>query len=189
MIRARPHPTGLLVDGLWSVRDGPVNLYVLEAPEGLVCVDAGWRPGHVLDAFQVLGLSPTMVKGVLLTHRHWDHARGMRAFPKAQVLTASSLSPLSVAGLDVDVLPCPGHTADSAAFLVSGRHLFTGDTVWLCDGLARIGPWWPNRDTKLLQASLRQLASRPGAAWLHTAHSGSTAEVARAFAAWTGGRS
>jgi len=180
------HPTGPLADGLWVVRDAFVNLYVVEAPDGLVCVDAGWRTGRVLRAFEALGLAPAAVRGVLLTHRHWDHARGLPAFSGAQTVTASSPHSLSVAGLRVDVLPCPGHTPDGAAFLVAGGRLFTGDSIWLRQGVAHTSPRCLNRSTSRLEASLRKLAAAVDVTALHTAHTGSTTEVARAFAPWKG---
>ena len=187
MIHATPHLTGPVANGLWAVQDGPVNLYVLAAPEGLVCVDAGWRAARIVEGFARLRLVPGNVRAVLLTHRHWDHARGLRAFPGADVFTSASPRSLRVAGVHVDIVPCPGHTSDSTAFVVRGHHLFTGDTVWLRGGLACPGPRWLNRDGRALAASLRQLAAIDGLEAIHTAHTGSTTDVGRAFAAWKGG--
>ena len=75
--------TGPVAERLAVVRDGMVNFYVVEAPDGLVCVDAGWRASAVARGFAKLGLAESDVVAVFLTHMHWDHARGCRAFPRA----------------------------------------------------------------------------------------------------------
>jgi glyoxylase-like metal-dependent hydrolase (beta-lactamase superfamily II) len=86
-----------------------------------------------------------------LTHGHPDHAEGARRFHEltgAPVLARDPAhcvgadDPLEedgesagVAGLLVDVLHTPGHTADSVCFVVTGGHedesrvVLTGDTV------------------------------------------------------------
>ncbi|MEU6717602.1 MBL fold metallo-hydrolase [Nonomuraea sp. NPDC046802] len=70
--------------GLWSVPVPiPINplryvlVYVLELPDGVVIVDAGWNTDEAYDALTaglaVAGYAITDVKGVLVTHIHPDH--------------------------------------------------------------------------------------------------------------------
>lgn len=187
-----PLPTGKLRDNLWVVRDGFVNLYVMQGPGGLVCVDAGWRPARVRSAFADLGLNPTDVVAVLLTHTHWDHAWGVDAFPAATRLAAGSsrCNPvadgeiLTLAGLRVRVIACPGHTTDSMAYVVEDVGLFTGDTLWLRGGQAYPYPSWFNRNNGVLRNSLRQLACLDGLGSLFTGHTGFAQDAAQALHPW-----
>ncbi|MBT2231307.1 MBL fold metallo-hydrolase [Nonomuraea sp. NEAU-A123] len=70
--------------GLWSVPVPiPVNplryvlVYVLELPDGVAIVDAGWNTDEAYEALvaglRVAGYAITDVKGVLVTHIHPDH--------------------------------------------------------------------------------------------------------------------
>jgi glyoxylase-like metal-dependent hydrolase (beta-lactamase superfamily II) len=80
----------------------------------------------------------------LLTHAHPDHAGGARRFAELAGVDVRALDPahrlgtdglsdgevLDVAGLQVQVVATPGHTADSLSFLVTADGaLLTGDTV------------------------------------------------------------
>ena len=125
------------------------NTYVLQGRDGLVVVDPG--PLDVQHLRRVAGHGEVQL--TLLTHGHPDHAEGARRFHE---LTGSPVlardpahcigtdDPLGedgeragVAGLLVDVLHTPGHTADSVCFVVTGgdvggpgsRVVLTGDTV------------------------------------------------------------
>ena len=33
--------TGAIGDGVWAIRDGVVNLFIVKGPAGLLCLDAG----------------------------------------------------------------------------------------------------------------------------------------------------
>jgi glyoxylase-like metal-dependent hydrolase (beta-lactamase superfamily II) len=197
--------SGVLSDELLAIRDGPVDLFVVRAATGLVCVDAGWRPAVVARGFAALGLAPQEVRAVFITHLHWDHARGLGLFPQAQVFVgapevSSVFGPrpdparpwlrlgdgqtVTVAGIPVQAIATPGHTAGSTAYLIAGRLLFSGDTLRLRHGKAL--PFYTcfNRDTAALRRSLRKLAGLAGIEHLLSAHSGATREVAAAFAGW-----
>jgi glyoxylase-like metal-dependent hydrolase (beta-lactamase superfamily II) len=120
------------------------NTYVLQGRDGVVVVDPGPLDEGHLRAVAGHG----EVQLTLLTHGHPDHAEGARRFhqltgspvlardPALCIGTDDALSEdgetAGVAGLLVDVLHTPGHTADSVSFVVESagtRAVLTGDTV------------------------------------------------------------
>ncbi|MEO8612730.1 MAG: N-acyl homoserine lactonase family protein [Chloroflexota bacterium] len=92
----------------------PINVWVIEHPEGLIVVDSGetWRtsqPGYfprwhpffqlcnqmnvkpedeIGPQMKKMGLSPDDVRWVVMTHLHTDHAGGLAHFPKAEILVS-----------------------------------------------------------------------------------------------------
>ncbi|GGC75781.1 MBL fold metallo-hydrolase [Hoyosella rhizosphaerae] len=121
------------------------NTWILSAPhqKGCVIVDPG--PGD--DAHIALLTQGKRIDLVLVTHRHQDHTDGIDAlFAKSGAPVRAFLpeycrgdgEPLRneeiihACGLDITVLAAPGHTADSAMFLVPGESaaaVLTGDTI------------------------------------------------------------
>jgi hydroxyacylglutathione hydrolase len=195
--------TGPLSDRLLVIRDGFVNLFILRADSGLVCVDAGRSPDRTARGFKALGLDPRKVTGVFLTHLHWDHAGGALLFPQAKVYVgeheglsifgARGLPPLvrvrdgetvRAGGLLVRVVHTPGHTSGSVSYLVDERYLFVGDTLRLRQGEALPMLWWFNRDGQALARSIQRLAGSQGAECLLTGHAGISRDLARAFRRW-----
>jgi glyoxylase-like metal-dependent hydrolase (beta-lactamase superfamily II) len=99
-----------LIDQAWS--DWlPTYAYAIEHPEGVILVDTGASAGlmrlprwHPYFRFAVrfdvepeqeaapqlgaLGIGPSDVKRVVLTHVHVDHDGGLSGFPKSEVLAA-----------------------------------------------------------------------------------------------------
>ncbi|SFP65954.1 Glyoxylase, beta-lactamase superfamily II [Amycolatopsis arida] len=107
-----------------------------------VVVDPGHDDPPHLDRLVAAG----PVALVLLTHRHPDHAEGarsfaarvgapVRAFDPALCLEGPPLADgevVTAAGLDIEALHTPGHTADSVSLRVpygDATHVLTGDTV------------------------------------------------------------
>lgn len=187
--------TGTVEGPIMAIRDGLVNLYVVRGPEGLVCVDAGWRPHSIMHGFEKLGLDIEDVAAVFLTHHHWDHARGAGIYPKARIYAAGKTAEAAVkliadgdrvtaAGLPVRVIGTPGHTADSVCYLVDERFLFTGDALRLRRGKAAPFPSKFNQDQDAARGSARKLARIPGIELLLTAHTGASLDVAGAFQDW-----
>lgn len=75
----------------------------------------------------------------------------------------------ALGGLEVRVVPVPGHTRDSIAYLV-GDALFTGDSLFMPDaGTARCD--FPGGDARLLYRSIRALYDRlPGSTRVFVCH-------------------
>ena len=191
--------TGALDDGLLAVRDGFVNLYIVCSADGLVCIDAGWRPAAVARAFGALGLALADVRAVFLTHLHWDHARALGLYPEAQLYVGALEVPrrpgrpwvclddgesVTAGGVAVQAVGTPGHTPGSMSYVVAGRLLFTGDALRLRHGAAVPFPACFNRDGAAVRRSLRKLAGLAGIEHLLSAHTGATRAVATAFARW-----
>jgi glyoxylase-like metal-dependent hydrolase (beta-lactamase superfamily II) len=118
------------------------NTYVLLGA-GNVVVD----PGPLLDPHleAVTALGP--VAATLLTHGHLDHSKAAGRFHEMTGAPVQAMDPelciggdpldvdgamLEIAGLSIEVLHTPGHTADSVSFLVrEGEQtgILTGDTI------------------------------------------------------------
>lgn len=194
--------TGLVDDGLWAISDGFVNYYVVEAPTGLICVDAGWRAGRLLREFKSVGLDTRNVAAVFFTHLHWDHALTAGMFPGAELFIGAGEIPsafikrrfsnlslttvaegqsVRVAGATVQGIHTPGHTCGSMSYLVEGRWLFTGDTIRLSHGRALPFLACFNRDGKALERSIRVLAQIGAAECVLTSHSGLCRDLKGAF--------
>jgi glyoxylase-like metal-dependent hydrolase (beta-lactamase superfamily II) len=184
-----------------AVRDGPVNLYVVRAPDGPICIDAGWRRQQAARGFRELGLRTPDVRAVFLTHTHRDHAGCLSLFPEADVYVSTHEAHsrtvagqrvhavadgqvVTAAGCRVKALEVPGHTAGSLAFIVEGSMLFTGDTLSLKGGLVRPFPFCFNRNNRVLARSIRRLAAIDGLACLLTAHNGVSHDPVHAFSRW-----
>ncbi|GAA2454279.1 MBL fold metallo-hydrolase [Agromyces soli] len=131
-----PNPGPMTLDG--------TNSYVLRAPgsASAVIVDPG--PDDAAHLARLAAAGP--VELVLITHHHADHVAGalgfaelvgapMRAFDPAYCVGAAPLvdgETMRAAGLALEVLHTPGHTADSACVVVHGEAgpaVLTGDTI------------------------------------------------------------
>jgi glyoxylase-like metal-dependent hydrolase (beta-lactamase superfamily II) len=129
-----PNPSPLTLDG--------TNTYVL----GRWVVDPG--PDDELHLGAVRRAAGERIEGVVLTHRHADHAEGAHRLGATVILPSDgqSVGPF-------DVVATPGHSPDSVC-LVAGGACFTGDTV-LGSGSVFIAPGEGSLSAYL--ASLRRL--------------------------------
>lgn len=151
LVRAQnPGPMTLEGTNTWVLRaDGAATAVV---------VDPGPLDEEHLRA--VAGTGP--VGAVLITHGHPDHTQGLARF--VELTGAAVLAPgrYQLAGLDIDSLAAPGHTADSVCFVVDGggeRAVLTGDTI-LGRGTTVVA--WPDGDLADYLASLEILARYDG---------------------------
>ncbi|MEV6248283.1 MBL fold metallo-hydrolase [Streptomyces sp. NPDC051742] len=134
-----PNPSAMTLDG--------TNTWLLSEPgsELAVVVDPG--PLDESHLGRVIGTAEKLGKRValtLLTHGHPDHAEGAGRFAELTGTAVRALDPalrlgdeglgagdvVSVGGLELRVVPTPGHTSDSLSFhLPADRAVLSGDTV------------------------------------------------------------
>lgn len=136
-----------LVLGLYQT-----NCYIVhnEGAKECIIIDPGYEANTILNRTALLGLE---VKAILLTHGHFDHVGAVRqiaadtdcrVFVAEKELTLPSamtdgplyytdLYPaegkITAAGMDITVLPTPGHTPGSVCLMI-GDSIFSGDTLF-----------------------------------------------------------
>ena len=121
------------------------NAYLIVCPVTMesVIVDAPLDPGRMLEEAR-----GTQVKMVLITHRHRDHWEGLQevkdatgapvgahtqdAFdiPIPPDIMIPDRAVYRVGTIEIRAIHTPGHTPGSVCFLASGKHLFSGDTLF-----------------------------------------------------------
>ncbi|MFF8635343.1 MBL fold metallo-hydrolase [Streptomyces pilosus] len=134
-----PNPSAMTLDG--------TNTWILSEPDSdlAVVVDPGpLDDGHLRHVVGTAERAGKRIALTLLTHGHPDHAEGAGRFAELTGTKVRALDPalrlgdeglaagnvVSVGGLELRVVPTPGHTADSLSFhLPADRAVLTGDTV------------------------------------------------------------
>ncbi|MFC8372100.1 MBL fold metallo-hydrolase [Streptomyces sp. NPDC057239] len=134
-----PNPSAMTLDG--------TNTWILSEPDSdlAVVVDPGpLDDGHLRHVVGTAEQAGKRVALTLLTHGHPDHAEGAARFAGLTGTKVRALDPalrlgdeglaagdvITVGGLELRVVPTPGHTADSLCFhLPADRAVLTGDTI------------------------------------------------------------
>ncbi|WP_327695696.1 MBL fold metallo-hydrolase [Streptomyces sp. NBC_00459] len=134
-----PNASAMTLDGTntWIVSEPDSELAVVVDPGPLDDV-------HLRHVVDTVGKAGKRVALTLLTHGHPDHAEGAGRFAELTGTHVRALDPalrlgdeglghgdvVTVGGLELRVVPTPGHTADSLCFhLPADRAVLTGDTV------------------------------------------------------------
>jgi glyoxylase-like metal-dependent hydrolase (beta-lactamase superfamily II) len=134
-----PNPSAMTLNG--------TNTWIVAEPdsERAVVVDPGpLDEGHLRGVVEAVERAGKRVALTLLTHGHPDHAEGAARFAELTRTRVRALDPalrlgdegleagdvVTTGGLELRVVPTPGHTADSLSFhLPADRAVLTGDTV------------------------------------------------------------
>ncbi|MGW5608097.1 MBL fold metallo-hydrolase [Streptomyces sp. NPDC003753] len=134
-----PNASAMTLDG--------TNTWIVAEPdsEQAVVIDPGpLDEGHLRNVIDTAEKSGKRVALTLLTHGHPDHAEGAARFAELTGTKVRALDPtlrlgdeglghgdvITVGGLELRVVPTPGHTSDSLCFhLPADRAVLTGDTV------------------------------------------------------------
>ncbi|MFB6787169.1 MBL fold metallo-hydrolase [Streptomyces olivaceus] len=134
-----PNASAMTLDG--------TNTWILAEPGSdlAVVVDPGpLDDTHLRRVVETAERAGKRVALTLLTHGHPDHAEGAARFAELTRTNVRALDPalrlgdeglaagdvIGVGGLELRVVPTPGHTADSLSFhLPADRAVLTGDTV------------------------------------------------------------
>ena len=143
--RVLPHAQVVLQDNPGPMTLDGTNTWLLRAgqAEHTVVVDPGQTDDVHLDG--LLAAAPSVAL-ILVTHGHRDHVEAaaalhertgapVRANDAAHCLSGAPLTdgerlPTEAAGVRVQVLATPGHTADSVCFVLDdGAAVLTGDTI------------------------------------------------------------
>ena len=157
------------------------NCYIVhnEGDHRCIVIDPGYEPNTILNRTALLGLS---IEAILLTHGHFDHVGAVRqlaadtdcqvflhekelALPGAMTdgpLYYTDLYPaegkLQLAGLDIKIIPTPGHTPGGVCIL-AGDALFSGDTLF-AGSMGRCD--FPGSNIFDMRKSLKKLCALPG---------------------------
>ncbi|MFJ9720810.1 MBL fold metallo-hydrolase [Streptomyces sp. NPDC101213] len=134
-----PNASPMTLDGTntWLVAEPDSDLAVVIDPGPL-------DEGHLRAVVDTAREAGKRVALTLLTHGHPDHAEGAVRFAELTGTKVRALDPalrlgdeglaagdvVTVGGLELRIVPTPGHTADSLCFhLPADRAVLTGDTV------------------------------------------------------------
>ncbi|EST38851.1 beta-lactamase [Streptomycetaceae bacterium MP113-05] len=134
-----PNPSPMTLDGTntWIVAEQDSDLAVVIDPGPL-------DDGHLRHVIATVERTGRRVALTLLTHGHPDHAEGAARFAELTRTPVRALDPalrlggeglaagdvITTGGLELRVVPTPGHTADSLSFhLPADGAVLTGDTV------------------------------------------------------------
>jgi glyoxylase-like metal-dependent hydrolase (beta-lactamase superfamily II)/rhodanese-related sulfurtransferase len=191
---------------LWQVnRRGKACLsYVLVSGGEAVVVD----PSRYVDWYQgFVAERGARIVRVLDTHVHADHVSGGPALARALSVPyfvaagegfelRQPVTPLADGetirlggaqgvSIEVRVLSTPGHTPGSTSFLVGGRYLLSGDTLFVASvGRPDLGGHVVEWGHALFDSLKRRLADLPPETVILPAHYGSTSEISAEGVVW-----
>ena len=209
----KPLDTGPVSGQVSAVKNDYVNFYLYKSGDKYIVFDAGADQGVAQKALEDLGIDPADVAAVFLTHTDGDHVTALPLFTSAQVYmgesnraflegkdgqsrsgvflgmglavkTMQDQETVLVAGVSVQCLYTPGHTAGSVCYLVDGKYLFVGDTLNLKDGKAVLFNDVFNMDNDVQAESIRRLSGLAGVEAVFTMHTGYSVDPKAAFAGW-----
>jgi glyoxylase-like metal-dependent hydrolase (beta-lactamase superfamily II) len=142
----------------------------MESSGSYIVFDTGVNPFLAGLGLKKLGINKDKVSHVFLTHSDYDHIGGLGLYKNAEVYISAekkrlgsihALNDRDVVNVNKDsiqIIFSPGHTDDSACYLINGKILVAGDTLRIsCD--KRFVPFLPfqNRNHAQNKASLQML--------------------------------
>ena len=117
-------------------------IWLVSTNEGSIVVD----PGEADNILNLMDNNKINLKGVLITHHHFDHTNGLSDLLNKKNLEVYGPKNIdgvnnfvrndykfSLIGIDFEVVEIPGHTLDHIAFYSNYNHepiLFCGDTLF-----------------------------------------------------------
>jgi hydroxyacylglutathione hydrolase len=144
-------------------------IWLLTTNEGSIVID----PGESSKIKSLIDNNEIDLKGILITHHHYDHTNGLNDLsdngmldiygPENNIVKINKRVKdsdcISIVGLDFEIIEVPGHTLDHIAFYSFNENmpiLFCGDTLF-SGGCGRIF----EGTHKQMYDSLNKLASLP----------------------------
>ena len=125
-------------------------IWLVSTNEGSIVID----PGESKNIQKLIDNKTIDLKGILITHHHYDHTNGLSELVKKNELEVygpvnnidginhrlTDKDKISIIGIDFDVISIPGHTLDHIGFYSANANnpiLFCGDTLF-AGGCGRI---------------------------------------------------
>lgn len=143
-------------------------IWIVHTASDAIVVD----PGEGIGVIKYLNAQKLKLEAILLTHSHDDHYSGvmeiLNYFKYPIPLLSYPLAgefKLIKTNISVKIISTPGHTLDSISFLVDGKLLFCGDTLFGC-GCGKVF----SKNYELMFESLNKLAKLPIDTLIYPAH-------------------
>jgi hydroxyacylglutathione hydrolase len=204
-----PLATNPVVDGIFAVQDGTVNMFVIQKADDLIAVDAGTDAAVIAAEMKKINIDPDRINAVFLTHTDRDHTGSLRLYKNAKVYLSSDEEQMvtgkknrlfifknkvdvpyelvkdnqeiMVGTTKVRTILTPGHTPGSMCYVIDDTYLFAGDTFRLKN--ARVEPFneFFNMDTETEKKSIAKLKNQSGIKYIFTAHYGFSDDFDKVF--------
>jgi len=116
------------------------NTVLIKDGKSRLLIDPGNHP-NLIDILEIRSIWPEEINKIFLTHSHLDHSINVKLFPDAIVIDrwwlyeGTRLKPhqLKIPGMEIEIVPTPGHSHDHASLLVrtsEGKTAICGDLFW-----------------------------------------------------------
>jgi glyoxylase-like metal-dependent hydrolase (beta-lactamase superfamily II) len=173
LIGDRTTGEALVVDPAYDV-DGLLDIAAADDMRVTGALVTHYHPDHVggdMMGYSIAGVEDLLAAAPVPIHVQADEAPWVRRVTRvgdSDLVQHASGDVVQVGGVGVELIHTPGHTPGSQCFLVDGRYLVSGDTLFL-EGCGRTD--LPGGDPALLYESLTQkLAKVPDDAVLFPGH-------------------
>lgn len=203
--------TGKVLEEVYTIEnDSFVNMFILKSNDSYIAIDAGSNKESTKADLDRLGVDPSSVSAVFLTHTDSDHVASLELFENAKVYISSAEEQMingktaramslfrnkinrvyekvehqqvvDVESFKIKGILNPGHTPGSMSYVINDKYLFIGDAFSLKDGKADGFNEFFNMDSDTAAKSIRLLAGLSGIEYIFTGHYGYTDNFQRAF--------
>jgi glyoxylase-like metal-dependent hydrolase (beta-lactamase superfamily II) len=203
--------TRKIVDNIFVVRDDFANMFIIQDSTQYIVIDCATDPSTVAEQMKKLGIDPSEVAAVFLTHTDGDHIGALSLFSKAKLYMSqeeeqmingtkskflwfsNSISRsdytllkdreiIQIGNFKIEGILAPGHTSGMMAYLINDRYLFTGDILSLKGGKIAPIPAFFDMDNVQAVESIDIIRHIPTAEYIFTAHWGYTDDYKTAVA-------
>ncbi len=201
-----------IVQGIYCIKDGYVNFYIINKNNTWIMIDAGNLAKNYTLALDKLGIEKDKISAIFLTHSDKDHTGALELFKdipiylakeEEKIVTGDEYRALifknqidfdyscvednqiiNIDSIEVRCILTPGHTTGSMCFEINGKYLFTGDNFSLIDGKVELFNAFFNMDSKVQAKSIKKIAAQNGIEAIFTAHHGYSKNFNEAFNEW-----
>jgi len=205
--------TGEVVEQVYAVKDGFVNMFLVKDSNQYLAIDAGNDVKNISAGLKELNIDPDKVAAVLLTHTDRDHVAALSLFKNAKIyisrpeeqmingqkskflffgnslggrahINIDDQQVLQFAKRKVKGILTSGHTSGSMCYLIDDTYLFTGDILTLKKGKIAEPIKFFDMDHKTAVKAVSIITQLQGVKYIFTAHTGYTDDYQKAVKDW-----